>query len=212
MLLLPSIDHESRTVTAAGIEITRTQAFSGMPELAAVLLLAAGVSLIGSVQAAITMRKHATTPNELEEWHPNYFRESTDAGEDDDQFRADGAPKAQGSFWMTAGGWEHRQVGTRWYGAQVRERLYTELVKANRWAHWTRRLYHVGVVALLAGLTALVWPPGGEWNLWRSVLVGLAGAATAAECIWIRLARAPRDTSPEQLQTSPEDQPSSSFC
>jgi hypothetical protein len=164
------------------------QPFSGAPEAAAALLLAAGIALIGSVQAAITLRKHTTTPSELEEWYPEYFREAVDGPtEADDQFEDDGRPVVMGSFIESTGGWSYRQVGRRSYGAQVRERLYSETLKANRWAAWARRLYHAGVVALLAGLTALVWPPAGDWQTWRYVLVGLAGSATVAECIWIQL-------------------------
>jgi hypothetical protein len=93
--------------------------------------------LIGSVQAAITMRKHATSPSEMEEWYPQYFRESEDPGDlEDDHHRKDGTPKAVPSFWKAdipasgrhdvscpSDGWKHRRVGRRWYGAQRPESI-----------------------------------------------------------------------------------------
>lgn len=168
------------------MEITRPNPFSGAPELASVLLLAAGLFFIASVQAAVWMRRHAVSPSEMEEWYPHYFRESG-VPEDgvDDQTDSSGLPLAMDPFWRSTKDWKHRQVGKRWYGAEVRQRMYVEVLAANRWANWTRGLYHAGILALLVSLTAVVWPPHGQWTGWRDVLLGVAVTGALSECLWI---------------------------
>jgi hypothetical protein len=140
--------------------------------------------LIAAVQAAISLRLHAATPSELEEWWPHFFRESGTPGSARDDVDANGDPIAMPNFWA-AEGWDYRRIGRRWYGAQARYRLYVEVRRANVWANWTRALYHGGVLALLGGLTAVVCPPAGEWDLWRIAMVVVGGTATLGEWGWI---------------------------
>lgn len=207
VLLLPSIDNETRTATPDGFEVAMAGPFSGAPQIAAVLFLAAGVFLVGSVQAAIHLRMHAVSPSELEEWLPHNFRESREPSspdnmrqEDEDEYQADGLPIAVPSFWKTDDGWTHRRVGDHWFGAQARQWLHEELAQADRWAWWTRLLYHCGIVALLAGLTALVSPPHDQWSAWRYVIVAVAGLATAVELCWIAVLSIQRSPAAETVR------------
>jgi hypothetical protein len=174
VLLLPTLGDKTTTVRvgAQARVATGSQDFSRAPELAAILLLLAGLLLVAAVQAAVTMRYHSHTPGELAELYPEYFP----LGDDPD---VEGLPG-----WWT----EHAapaRVGNRWYGGWAREYLYDELVRADRWAGWARRAYHAGIVALLAGLAMLVLPPDGVGDPARWVLFGIAIAGVVGEAIWI---------------------------
>jgi hypothetical protein len=177
VLLLPSLSEKTTTVvTPSGVRVTeQTEPFSAYPELAAVLLLSAGLLLIASVQAAVSMRKHAHTPGEMREWYPEAFRE-VPSGEK--------PAKAPQSFWRHEG-WESRGVDGQWSGGWVRWKLNEELNEAHRWAEWLRGLYHCGILCLLAGLTALVAPPADDSGGWRTLLVAVALLGTLGELIWI---------------------------
>lgn len=178
VLFLPSLGERATTVTGRGrIGVAQqTEPFSAHPEPAAVLLLSAGLLLVASVQATINMRKHSHTPGELQQWYPESFREV--------QARHAEPSEAQASFWEFEG-WAARSVDSRWYGAWVRHHLYVELQKANRWANWMRGLYHFGILCLLGGITALVTPPSGQADGWRTVLLGVALLGTVSEFVWI---------------------------
>ena len=174
VLLLPTLGQKNTTVEASGNVrvITESQAFSAIPEVAAILLLLAGLLLVGSVQAAISMRFHAHTPGDYEEWYPQFFRED-DAGEKPPGWSCEGA--------------DPMAVGTKWYGGWPRKRLFDQVVLANRWAAWARGLYHAGIMALLLGLMFLVIPPETDGNIGRWVLFAVAAAGAVAEATWISL-------------------------
>jgi hypothetical protein len=160
--------------------VSDSESFSALPEFAAILFLAAGLLLVGSVQAAIAMRYHGHAPSDFEEWYPEYFREAEHARD---------APDPTG-----LAGWEGEeanpvQVDRRWYGGWPREYLYYELLTANWWARWSRRLYHGGILALLLGLTFLVVPAEGQWGLGRSALLVVAAVGVIAEAAWILAAQ-----------------------
>ncbi|MEA2467349.1 MAG: hypothetical protein QOJ57_1475 [Thermoleophilaceae bacterium] len=175
VLLLPTLGDERTTVRAgaAASVVKESQAFTAVPELAAILLLLAGLALVFSVQAAITTRYYAHSPAELEEWYPEYF-----PGEEPPE-----ADRPAG--WMTDDGWSAKRVGGKWYAGWPRQFLYEELKTGNKWAAWTRGLYHLGIVALLSGLTALVIPPAGGGSPGRTLLVVLAAVGVVVELSWI---------------------------
>ena len=93
-------------------------------------------------------------------------------------------PEAMTEFWNRED-WTERRVGRRWYGAWARQYMYTKLLRAQRWAQWTRWLYHLGIVALLVGLTAIVWPPHHQWTAWRDLLLAVAMLGALSELCWI---------------------------
>lgn len=178
VLLLPDLGTTSTTVHVGAIGRVKTEShgFSAIPDVAAMFLLVAGLLLIGSVQAAISMRLYSHTPADYEEWYPEYFREG-EAGTN---------PPADLAGWNFEGV-APATVGSRWYGAWPRVRLHGQVVRANRWAAFARWLYHGGIMALLLGLGALVLPPGTEETTGRWVLFGLAVAGGLAEAVWIAL-------------------------
>jgi hypothetical protein len=51
-----------------------------------------------------------------------------------------------------------------------------------------RALYHAGILSLLSGLAALVWPPAHQWSDIRIALTVLALLGVAIEGLWIVLA------------------------
>lgn len=81
--------------------------------------------------------------------------------------------------------WPAVRVGNQWYGGWPRRYLYQEWKEAERYAVWMRRLYHCGILCLLVGLTALVWPPESAGSLARWVLVFLGAIGVALEALWI---------------------------
>lgn len=177
VLVVPMLG-ERRTLatTAEGTRlVTESDAFSAAPELAAGLLLLAGLLLIFSVQAAIYLRYHNLRPSEIAEWYPEYFPESTEG--------SPGEAERLGE-WSTAD-WPAMRVGDRWYGGWPRRFLHEEVRRAGRYAGWMRWLYHLGILSLLVGLTALVWPPADSESLgrWALVVVGAIGALV--EVGWI---------------------------
>lgn len=178
VLLLPTLGAKTTTVeTGVRVRVvTQSQAFSAMPEVAAILLLLAGLLLIGSVQAAIAMRFSTHTPADYEEWYPQFFREG-EAGEE---------PPSDLSGW-TWRGVEPIAVGTKWYGGWPRWRLLREVTTANWWAAWARWLYHGGIVCLLLGLAFLVVPTASDESTGRWLLFAFAAAGVLAEAAWISL-------------------------
>lgn len=182
-LSLPSLDSRTTTTNAtthAVSEVSRLDPFSGVPEVASILLLVAGVLMIGAVQAAVMMRRYSVTPSEMAEWYPQYFHEG------------DAAPAIPPpGFWTDEDNWRYRRIGPHWYGARMRRQLHLMLLRARRWANFARHLYNAGVVVLLAGITAMVWPPRDAWTTGRTTLVVFAGFAVLLELVWIVFARRP---------------------
>jgi len=175
VLLLPSLGDRQTTVHTGGQVrvVTESEPFSATPELAAIFVLLAGLLLIASVQAALTVGYHAHRPADFEEWYPQFFREGV-AGEK--------APED-----LAGWSWEEVKpmaVGDKWYGAWPRKHLFEEVVIANRWAAITRWCYHAGILSLLVGLTFLVVPADSD-ELWRWVLLGITAAGAVAEATWI---------------------------
>jgi hypothetical protein len=176
VLLLPTLADKQTTVgSGADVRVvTESQAFSATPELAAILLLTAGLLLIGSVQAAVSIGYHALTPADYEEWYPQYFRD-LGSGEE--------PPKdLDGWSWKGA---DPVAVGNRWYAGWPRKHLFEQILIANRWAARARWLYHAGILALLIGLIFLVVPPDDADGLARWALFGVAVAGALAEVTWI---------------------------
>jgi hypothetical protein len=176
VLLLPSLGEEETMVRAGqGARlITESQAFSAAPEVAAILLLLAGLLLIGTVQAAVAVRYHAHTPADYEEWYPQYFREIAAGDQPPKDLAGWTRPEA-----------EPISVGDQWYGGWPRKHLFEQVAIANWWAAWARALYHAGILALLAGLAFLVVPPADADNAGRWVLFAVAAAGAVAEMLWI---------------------------
>lgn len=179
VLLLPTLEGK-RTTVRAGADVrvvSESQDVSALPELAAISLLLAGLLLIASVQAAISMRFHSHSPGELQEWFPEYFPESED-------------PAVAPATEDLPPGWDDGEaqptnVGKQWFGGWPREYLSGQLREASRWGRWARRLYHGGVLALLIGLVFLVAPPGDDGTCGRWVLFGVAVLGALGEFIWI---------------------------
>lgn len=176
VLLLPSLGSSKTTIHGArGLRVvTEEQHFSGAPEAAAILLLLAGLLLVASVQAAITVRYHAQTPASYAEWFPQYFRDGDDGVRPPQDLK--------GWSWE---GVDAARVGDRWVGGWARKHLHEQLVLANWWANLTRWLYHLGILALLAGLALLVLPPDDQTTPGRWLLFGIAGAGVVGEVAWI---------------------------
>jgi hypothetical protein len=177
-LVVSSLGSHATSIELSGHRtlISQGDGFSAVPELAAGLFFLAGLLLIFSVQAAILLRYHNHSPSELAEWYPEYFPE------------ADGE-EAPASARALAGweepGWPAARVGSRWYGGFPRRYLAEEIRRADRAASWMRRLYHAGILALLVGLTALVWPASGEGDPARSALVVLGALGVLVEFVWV---------------------------
>lgn len=179
-LLLPTLDGKETTVRAGAdaTVITESQAFSGMPELAAILLLLAGLLLVASVQATLALRFHNHRPTDLEEWHPEYFREGPSEHE------PPRVPDLDGWTWK---GVQPMAVETKWYGAWPRKYLFDEVNIANTWARRMRHLYHAGIMALVLGLAFVAVPPAGQNDLGRWALFAVAAAGVVFEGGWIVL-------------------------
>src|SRR3954447_22297038 len=179
LLLLPTLGDETTTIRAGtnASVVKESKAFSGSPELAAILLLVAGLALVFSVQAAITTRYYAHSPATLEEWYPEFFPESSDGTQP--------PPGQRPSGWVSRAGWSPRYAAGKWYGGWPRQFLYEDLAIGNKWAAWTRRLYHLGIVSLLGGLTVLVIPPTGGRTTGHTLLIILASIGAIAELAWI---------------------------
>lgn len=183
-LIVPSFADERTTAIAPGglRVITEKDEFSAAPEAAAGLLLLAGLLLIFSVQAAVTVRRHDHTPSEIKDLWPQHFPESKDGDLDTPDVPDD------------LKGWDYTQeysnaepirVGRQWYSGFVRAFLYSEWEKSDRAADQMRALYHSGILSLLAGLTALVLPPPGDGSIERWILVAIPAAGFAVEAVWI---------------------------
>lgn len=152
-----------------------SQPFSRLPELAALLLLLAGLLLVMCVQAALTARYHTHTPGELEELYPEYFR-------DDAAFDPSSAPEKK--RWTT-NEWPARRVGSKWYGGWVLQFFHEESEQARKWSSAARHLYHVGIVSLLAGVAIAVLPPADDADAWRWTVAVVAVAGALVEVVWI---------------------------
>jgi len=177
VLTLPTLAEKKTTVRLGGGEVVvvESQAFSRLPELAAVLLLLAGLLLIMSVQAGIYARYYAHRPADLEEWYPQYFREDRDF--------APSSPPAWMEWNTTA--WPAVQVGEKWYGGWARRFLFQEGKAALRWYSRARNLYHLGILSLLSGVALMVVPPASDADAWRWLIAAVAAAGTLAELAWI---------------------------
>lgn len=182
-LVVPSLTEERTVVSGAnGVRaVTEKSGVSAAPELAAGLLLVAGILLIFSVQVAVALRRHNHAPSQLQELWPQHFPQSRD-GTDEADVPADLV------------GWEYTEayanavpirVGRQWYSGFVRSFLYSEWAKADTYADRMRALYHGGILALLAGLTALVVPPADNSTPERWALVAVAAAGVVIELVWI---------------------------
>lgn len=179
-LLLPTLDGKETTIRAGANAsvITESQEFSALPEVAAILLLLAGLLLVASVQATLSLRFHNHRPADLEEWFPEYFRRAPSGAEQPK------LPDLEGWTWK---GEEPIAVETKWYGAWPRKFLFDELNTANRWARRMRHLYHAGIMALLCGLAFAAVPPEGQGDLGRWMLFTVAAAGAILEGAWIVL-------------------------
>jgi hypothetical protein len=179
VLLVPTLGEETTTVHVGSTyrDVATSELFSALPEVAALLLLLAGLLLIASVQAAITARYFGHAPSDLEEWYPEFFPDASSG--------ADPPAHAAALEGWNVEGWPALRTDTKWYAGWLRRYFYEEVTRANRWAGATRLLYHAGILALLLGLTALVTPPAGGGEFWRWMLFGLALAGALAEGAWI---------------------------
>ena len=129
------------------------------------------------MQAAITTRYHGHTPADLEQCYPEYFP-------DVDRASPDTVPEAAEQDGWEEENWPALRTGTKWYPGWIRRYFYEEGLKANKWAGATRWLYHLGVLALLLGLSALVAPPADAAG-WRWALFSIALGGALAEAGWI---------------------------
>ncbi len=180
VLLLPTFADETTTVEVGrDVRVIRdSHPFSAVPELAAILLLLAGLLLIGTVQAGIAARYHSHSPADLADWYPQFFPEGDNAA-------GTGPDGAALPGWSDTDGWQAVHVGSKWFGAWPRKYLHDEIVTANKWASTARNLYHLGIMALLSGIVALVIPPPGQGTAWRVALAIVAGVGVVLEAIWI---------------------------
>jgi len=178
-LVVPTLnDHRDLTPSTKGSEVwTESAAFSGIPEVAAGFLLLAGLALVFSVQAAIELRYHNHRPSEIMEIYPEYF-----------PVDGSGTPLAstQLAEWATDE-WPAVKVGDQWYGRWPRRYLYEEWKRAGKSASRMRWLYHLGIISLLIGLTAFVWPPAHSATASRWILVGVGATGVLIEALWIAI-------------------------
>jgi hypothetical protein len=179
VLLLPTLGTSGSAVQIGGTRGASTsEPFSAMPDVAAVLILIAGLLLIACVQAAITARYFGHAPADLEGLFPEYFPEATrDSTEPPEEATA--LPGWEED------GWPALRAGTKWHAGWIRRYFYEEVWQASRWAVATRTLYHFGILALVLGLTALVTPPAGAGGFWRWTLFGVATLGALGEAGWI---------------------------
>jgi hypothetical protein len=177
VLVVPTLGEDKTLLTTGkGTRlVTESNAFSAAPELAAGLLLFAGLLLIFSLQAAIYLQYHNLRPSDLAEWYPEYFPESVANPPEGTQ---------QLGEWSTAD-WPAMRVENQWYGGWPRRFLRDEVQRADKHAKWMRWLYHLGILSLLGGLTALVWPPAGAGGSGRWALVVVGAIGVIAEVVWI---------------------------
>lgn len=177
VLVLPTIDaHRSAARVASSVFFTGSDPFSRYPTQAALLLLLAGLLLIASVQAALAVKRHGLTPSQLAEWFPEHVRSEPPAS----------AEERERLKWDLPG-LPAMHVSERWYAGLVRRYQRQETTKALWWARVTRYAYHLGILALLAGLAVLVVPPAGTDGGWRWALFGVATAGVIGEALWIVL-------------------------
>lgn len=176
VLLLPTLSPEKTVVaTPHGLRVvSESPGFSAAPEVAAALVLLAGLLFVFSVQAAAFVRQHTHEPADLLQWYPEYFPKG-----DLERQAAAGLPG------WNEGPWQAWNVGDQWIAGWARKFLYAEVQVANRWADWMRRLYQGGILLLLAGLTVLVWPPPGDGDFGRWLIVGIGVAGATAEAGWM---------------------------
>jgi hypothetical protein len=177
-LLMPTLEADGGEV-AKGVDASGSKAFSAVPELAAILLLGAGLLFIASVQAAISSRYHGHAPSDLEEVYPDEIVEVDPANPDAPPHSAAARPG-----WEVEG-WPALRTDRKWYPGWLRKYFYEELVMARRWAAATRHLYHLGILALLLGLVAAVIPPAEAGGFGRWTLVAVAVIGAVCELGWI---------------------------
>jgi hypothetical protein len=177
-LLLPTLSSEKTVVITRGGTrvVNETQSFSAAPELAAGFFLFAGLLFVFSVQVAVFLRYRNHCPSDLQEWFPEYFPVGNGGK----------APRfaAKLEEWSTAD-WPAIRVGDQWFGGWPRRYLAEEIARANRYAQGMRHLYHGGILALLIGLTTMVWPPAETADAGRWILVIVGGAGAIVEIVWI---------------------------
>ena len=118
---------------------------------------------------------HDKRPTDLEEWYPHWFRER------DPQ---DPNPTFPDGIGTVPGGFGPEDAGKHLYSGKARTYVYDEIICANRWARGLRWLYNGGIVALLWGVTFLVWPPRGEASSWRIAAKWVAGGSAVIESVW----------------------------
>jgi hypothetical protein len=185
VLIVPTFANDETVVKGHGFTVARhATSFSGAPKLAALFLLASGLLLIFSVQAAIFVSYYGHTPDELKEWYPQSFPVAPDPAQPG-QVPVPAALK----HWDTPE-FPATRVDTQWYSGAMRTYLRDQIKTANRWARWMRGLYHAAILSLLSGIAALVWPPAHQWSDIRTALTVLALVGVAIEGLWIVLATA----------------------
>lgn len=178
-LMVPTLgDHAGIALSGKGIAFSsQSPSLSGLPELAAVCLLLSGLAFVFSVQAAIQVKFHNHRPSEIIELYPEYFPKDPS----EQPAIASALPEWHSEEWPAL------QVGEQWYGGWPRRFLHEEWQRAQVNAHRMRWLYHLGILALLVGLTALVWPPSDAKSTGRWLLVGLGATGVLIESAWIAI-------------------------
>lgn len=176
VLLLPTLS-PGRTVASSkgGLRlVSESHGFSAAPEVAAGLVLIAGLLFIFSVQAAVFLHQHSREPADLLQWFPEYFPSGD----------LSAAELAQLTKW-NQGVWQAQSVGQQWFAGKPRKHLYEQARIANKWAGRMRALYQGGILLLLVGLTVLVWPPPADASMGRWLLVCIGAIGVVVELGWI---------------------------
>lgn len=176
VLLLPMLSTSRTTVVASGGVrlVSESQSFSAAPELAAGMVLLAGLLFIFSVQAGVFVLQNSREPVDLLQWYPEYFPVGKLKTDELAELREWDEDK-----------WQALNVGDQWFAGWPRKHLYEQARAANRWADRMRRLYQGGIVLLLTGLTVLVWPPAEDAGAGRWALVCIGAFGVLAEVSWI---------------------------
>lgn len=85
--------------------------------------------------------------------------------------------------------WPETQSGTA--GERIlAEQQWAAFRRWESWSSWSRRLYHVGLLVLLAGLSAALPPPPGDHQqaALRWAAAGVVAVAFVAEAVWMVIA------------------------
>jgi len=141
-LILPDLRPDTPATVRDGlVAVAGDEPFSVSPEAAAILFIVAGALFVFALQAALMARQVGMTPSELMDWMT-------------DEVRPPGKAPAETRHGIAERRLHDRDVTSslRWTQREM-ARLEMPWLRATKW------LYNAGMIALLAGIVVMVWPP-----------------------------------------------------